>query len=111
MTCQAINFTNVDSMTAAGGAGIYVCNSLKVIERPDIKFSMDLVESCWVEIEPGYQKKKHHCEGSRGLGPRFGLRLGLRLGLTFNCIQSFKSRLFEPLFLATFKVFFTVNEQ
>jgi hypothetical protein len=44
-------------MTAAGGAGIYVCNSLKVIERPDIKFSMDLVESCWVEIEPGYQKK------------------------------------------------------
>ena len=53
----------------------------------------------------------YHCEGSRGLGPRFGLRLGLRLGLTFNCIQSFKSRLFEPLFLATFKVFFTVNEQ
>ena len=37
--------------------GIYVCNSLKVIERPDIKFSMDLVESCWVEIEPGYQEK------------------------------------------------------
>ena len=53
----------------------------------------------------------YHCECSRGLGPRFGLRLGLRLGLTFNCIQSFKSRLFEPLFLATFKVFFTVNEQ
>ena len=26
-------------------------------ENPDIKFSMDLVESCWVEIEPGYQKK------------------------------------------------------
>ena len=49
-------FYHVDS-TAAGGAGIYVCNSLKVIERPDIKFSMDLVESCWVEIEPGYQKK------------------------------------------------------
>ena len=52
-----------------------------------------------------------HCEGSRGLGPRLGLRLGLRWGLTFNCIQSFKSRLFEPLFLANFKVFFTVNEQ
>ena len=49
--------------------------------------------------------KIHHCEGSRGLGFRFGLGLGL----TFNCIQSFKSRLFEPLFLATFKVFFTVN--
>ena len=55
-------FYHVDSMTAAGGVGIYVCNSLKVIERLDIKFSMDLVESCWVEIESGYQKKnkKHH---------------------------------------------------
>jgi hypothetical protein len=39
----------------------------------------------------------YHCEGN------------CRLGLTFNCIQSFKSRLFGPLFLATFKVFFTVN--
>ena len=45
-------------MTAAGRAGIYVCKNLKVIERPDIKFSMDLVESCWVEIEPGIHRKK-----------------------------------------------------
>ena len=45
-------------MTAAGGAGIYVGRNLKVIERPDIKISMDLVESCWVEIEPGINKKK-----------------------------------------------------
>ena len=30
-------FYHVDSMTAAGGAGIYVRNSLKAIERPDIK--------------------------------------------------------------------------
>ena len=56
-----------------------------------------------------YMTLIYHCEGSRGLGLRFGLRLGLGLGLTFNCTQSFKSRLFEPLFLATFKVFFTVN--
>jgi hypothetical protein len=56
-----------------------------------------------------YVLLSYHCEGSRGLGLRLGLRLGLGLGLTFNCIQSFKSGLFEPLFLATFKVFFTVN--
>ena len=45
-------------MTAAGGAGIYVGRNLKVIERPDIKTSMDLVQSCWIEVEPGINKKK-----------------------------------------------------
>jgi hypothetical protein len=46
-----------------------------------------------VGVSFGAVKKYYHCEGS------------CRLGLTF------KSRLFEPLFLATFKVFFTVNKQ
>ena len=45
-------------MTAAGGAGIYVCKNLKVIERPDTKFSIDLIESCWAKFEPGIRKKK-----------------------------------------------------
>jgi hypothetical protein len=37
--------------TKAGGAAIYVRNNLKTMARPDINFSMQLVESCWVEIE------------------------------------------------------------
>ena len=57
-TIPGYNFYHVDSMTAAGGAGIYVGRNLKVIERPDIKISMDLVESCWVAIEPSINKKK-----------------------------------------------------
>ena len=44
------NFYHVDSLTAVGGAGIYVNSSLKTINRFDIKFSMDFVESCWIEI-------------------------------------------------------------
>ena len=45
------NFYHVDSATAAGGAGIYVNCMLKSIDRPDIKISSELVESCWIEIQ------------------------------------------------------------
>ena len=45
------NFYHVDSLTAAGGAGIYINRNLKTINRQDIKLSMELVESCWVEIK------------------------------------------------------------
>jgi exonuclease III len=44
-------FYHTDSPTKAGGAEIYVRNNLKTMARPDINFSMQLVESCWVEIE------------------------------------------------------------
>ena len=44
------NFYHPDSLTAAGGAGIYVSQNLKTINTPDIKLSIDLVESCWIEI-------------------------------------------------------------
>ena len=44
---------HTDSLTSAGGAAIYTTKTLKSIPRPDIKFnSMQLVESCWVEINP-----------------------------------------------------------
>lgn len=35
----------------AGGAALYVSKNLKVIHRPDIKFDMPQVESCWVELQ------------------------------------------------------------
>ena len=40
--------------------GIYVANDLSTIPRPDIKFHTDLVESCWVEVDPGYGKKHNY---------------------------------------------------
>ena len=43
---------HTDSPTLAGGAAIYITKTLKSIPRPDIKFSMQLVELCWVEIDP-----------------------------------------------------------
>ena len=43
---------HTDSPTSAGGAAIYITKTLKSIPRPDIKFNMQLVESCWVEINP-----------------------------------------------------------
>ena len=43
---------HTDSPTSAGGAAIYITKTLKFIPRPDIKFNMQLVESCWVEIGP-----------------------------------------------------------
>ena len=46
------NFFHVDSPTAAGGAGIFISNCLPIISRPDIKFHIDSVESCWIEINP-----------------------------------------------------------
>ena len=53
------NFYHVDSLTAAGGTGIYVNRNLKTINRPDIKLSMDLVESCWVEIKSAHSGSKN----------------------------------------------------
>ena len=49
-------FFHTDSETAAGGAGLYVSNNLHALCRPDIKFKMPLVESCWCEIIIGKNK-------------------------------------------------------
>ena len=45
------HFYHSYSSTAAGGAGIYVCENLKCIPRPDLTLSIEDVESCWVEID------------------------------------------------------------
>lgn len=50
------NFFHYDSVTNAGGVGIYVNKNFNAIFRPDIKFNMPLVESCWVEIETSTNK-------------------------------------------------------
>lgn len=51
------NFLHTDSPTSAGGAAFYISKHLSTIARPDIKFDMTLVESCWAEIDPGKGKK------------------------------------------------------
>ena len=43
----------MDSPTNAGGAALYIANNLKAVPRPDIKFDVALVESCWAEIDAG----------------------------------------------------------
>ena len=43
-------FFHTDSKTAAGGTGLYISKDMHAIPRPDIKFNMELVESCWSEI-------------------------------------------------------------
>ena len=50
-------FYHSDSPTAAGGAGIYVSENLKCIPRPDLKLSIENVESCWVEIDSTKKSK------------------------------------------------------
>ena len=50
------DFFHNDSPTNAGGAGIYVNKNLKAIFRPDLKFNMPLVESCWIELDTGINK-------------------------------------------------------
>ena len=51
------NFFHTDSKTKAGGTALYIANNLKSIPRPDIKFSIEKVESCWAQIDAGKNKK------------------------------------------------------
>ena len=53
------NFFHTDSSTNAGGAAIYVNRDIKAIARPDIKLPLDDVESCWIEIESGFNDNKN----------------------------------------------------
>ena len=48
-------YTN--SKTAFGGTVIYTANSLNAIERKDIHFKMDLVESTWIELDTQNRNK------------------------------------------------------
>ena len=50
--CNVDQLYHTDSPASAGGAAIYITKTLKSIPRPDIKFNMQVVESCWVEIDP-----------------------------------------------------------
>ena len=51
------NFFQHDSLTNAGGAGIYVNKDLQAVSRSDgIKFNIPLVESCWIELQSGSNK-------------------------------------------------------
>lgn len=51
------NFFHSDSPKLAGGTAIYVNDTLKTIPRPDLIIDLSSVESCWVEIDPGNNKK------------------------------------------------------
>ena len=55
---KGYKFVHADSLTDAGGAALYIANSLKAVPSPDIKFEIAQVESCWVEIDAGEGKKK-----------------------------------------------------
>lgn len=50
------SFFQYDSLTNAGGTGIYVNKDLQAVSRSDIKFNVPLVESCWIELQSGYNK-------------------------------------------------------
>ena len=53
------NFFHTDSSTPARGAAIYVNKALKAIPRSDLIIDLPLVESCWVEIDPNNNNRKH----------------------------------------------------
>ena len=45
-------FFHHDSPTAASGAGLYVSKNWKSIPTPDLQLDVELVKSCWVEVDP-----------------------------------------------------------
>ena len=50
-------FYHRDSLSAAGGAALYVTKTISSEERKYIKFQMDQVESCWAEIHTNNSSK------------------------------------------------------
>ncbi|CAH3155686.1 unnamed protein product, partial [Porites lobata] len=56
-TANVYNFFHTNSPTNAGGAALYIADNLRAVPRPDIKFDIALVESCWAEIDAGEGKK------------------------------------------------------
>ena len=47
------HFFHTNSLTQAGGSAFYVSKNLNAIHRPDLKFSIPLVELSWCEIISG----------------------------------------------------------
>ena len=47
------DFFHTSSPTQAGGSGLYVSKNLNAIYRPDLRFTIPLVESSWCEITLG----------------------------------------------------------
>ena len=48
-------FYHADSQTNAGRVGVYIADNLNdVTTRPEFKFELDIVESCWVQIDGGW---------------------------------------------------------
>ena len=54
MIYLSIYFFHTNSPIRVGGAALYVN---KAIPRADLKIDLPLVESCWVEIDPNYDRK------------------------------------------------------
>ena len=50
---KGYNFFHTDSPANAGGAALCIANNLKAVPRPDIKFDIALVKSCWAETDAG----------------------------------------------------------
>jgi len=46
-------FYHADSQTNAGWVGVYIADNVNVTTRPEFKFELDIVESCWVQIDGG----------------------------------------------------------
>ena len=44
-------FIQDNSITNAGGTALYFSKGLNALHRPDIKFTMQQVESCWIELQ------------------------------------------------------------
>lgn len=58
MESKAIIFITPIRQQTQAQAASYVADNLKAIPRPDIKLNMELVKSCWAEIDAGKGKKK-----------------------------------------------------
>jgi len=50
------SFLNTNSMSCAGGVGLYISNELKFIRRQDLDTQNELMESLWIEIVRQKQK-------------------------------------------------------
>ena len=48
---KGLNFFHTDRPPT--NAALYIANNLKAVPRPDIKFDVALVASCWAEIDAG----------------------------------------------------------
>ena len=50
------DFIHVDSLTCAGGVGLYINNSLQYDNRPDLNLRDNNYESVWAEVKVGNKK-------------------------------------------------------